>query len=528
MPNKDEPNRLLSKVAKFVRNPLKDWSELDSDDSSTGEAGYSREMLKDMIERRQRNDFVRRREFDMLRKLRQREASGGNDPAATPSSFNVSSTSGKTEGRALTLKKIDEIEEQMSQQWWKNRGPNGAAPGSDAATPADAAAALRTTSMAAQHARAYADTLPGVAPPAGLDADAPSKLPADGSAEEAAVRFAHHDDAGTEAILLQALGVENPDSDHEEVWHCLFDLYRATDEDEKFSAAGIRYAQRTHRVAPPWVSLRGVAREVEARMASGGRPLAPLGSADWFAPGNLNRESLLELTRALSAAGPIWKLDWSALQSIEPDAAGPLRALFAHWADSAVQIRFSGSDRLIVVLSEATPVNDRQVDAVWWQLHMAAMRLMGRDDEFELLALNYCITYEVSPPPWEDPKGAYSELETLPVGSGPAAPDYSLAAVNPAEAPAVSPVNLAGELEGESLSTWQRLDADLGKHPMAPISCAGLVRLDFAAAGTLLNWVMARDARGQRVRFVDAHRLVGIFFGVIGITHHADVVHRSN
>src|SRR6187399_250877 len=121
---KEDTGRLLSKVAKFVRNPLKDWNELDAPESVPAENGYSREMLKEMIERRQRNDFVRRREFDMLRKLRRREAAGGRD-AVTPSSFNVSSTSGKTEGRALTLKKIDEIEEQMSQQWWKNRGPAG-------------------------------------------------------------------------------------------------------------------------------------------------------------------------------------------------------------------------------------------------------------------------------------------------------------------------------------------------------------------------------------------------------------------
>ena len=40
-----------------------------------------------MIERRQRNDFVRRREFDMLRKLRQREAAGDAATAGTPSSL---------------------------------------------------------------------------------------------------------------------------------------------------------------------------------------------------------------------------------------------------------------------------------------------------------------------------------------------------------------------------------------------------------------------------------------------------------
>src|SRR5215207_5177883 len=147
---KEDPKRLFSKVAKFVRNPLKDWSELDdATDTAAPETGYSREMLKEMIERRQRNDFVRRREFDMLRKLRQREAAGGRDPAATPSSFNISSTSGKTEGRALTLKKIAEIEEQMSQQWWKNRGPGGETADGKAGSGGD---------MAAQHARAYADT----------------------------------------------------------------------------------------------------------------------------------------------------------------------------------------------------------------------------------------------------------------------------------------------------------------------------------------------------------------------------------
>jgi hypothetical protein len=32
--SKEEPSgRLLSKVAKFVRNPLKDWAELDAQDS---------------------------------------------------------------------------------------------------------------------------------------------------------------------------------------------------------------------------------------------------------------------------------------------------------------------------------------------------------------------------------------------------------------------------------------------------------------------------------------------------------------
>ncbi|MBT2322109.1 STAS domain-containing protein [Variovorax paradoxus] len=528
---KEESGRLLSKVAKFVRNPLKDWSELDAEESSQLENGYSREMLKEMIERRQRNDFVRRREFDMLRKLRQREAAGGHDAAATPSSFNVSSTSGKTEGRALTLKKIDEIEEQMSQQWWKNRGPGGGA---------TEGAASRSSDMAAQHARAYADTVPGVPPPPGTAGQQGARSVYDGSIEEAAIRFAHGDDAGAEAILLQTLAPDSPSVEHDDTWRALFDLYRATGDADKFAAAGVRYTQHMQRPAPEWLSLRAMARRAQAASATAGSEAVlvavPAGGADWASPPRLTREGLLGLTRALAAAGASWKLDWNALDAIEADAAGPLRALFNHWSDSAVQLRFAGSERLLIVLTEATPVNDRRVDAVWWQLHMAALRVMHRADEFELLALNYCITYEVSPPPWEDPKGDFGEFDGSSQMPGPdAASGFAISAIDdePGEdmastGAAAGHIALAGELVGESLSTWERLDAELAGAPTLSVSCAALVRIDFVAAGSLLNWVTARDAREQRVSFVDAHRLVAAFFGVIGIADHAEILVRTN
>ena len=63
---------LLSKVAKFVRNPTKDWSELDLPDQPQ-ESAYDKQALKAMIERKRQNDFVRKREFDQLRKLRNRD-----------------------------------------------------------------------------------------------------------------------------------------------------------------------------------------------------------------------------------------------------------------------------------------------------------------------------------------------------------------------------------------------------------------------------------------------------------------------
>ena len=57
------PGGLLSKVVRFVRNPTVNWGELDTIETDR-ESQYSKQVLKEMLERKRRNDFVRRREFD--------------------------------------------------------------------------------------------------------------------------------------------------------------------------------------------------------------------------------------------------------------------------------------------------------------------------------------------------------------------------------------------------------------------------------------------------------------------------------
>ena len=116
---------LLSKVVKFVTSPTTHWSDLDRPEGE-GEDSESRLALKEMIERKRRNDFVRNREFDMLRKARRRETLKDAEGAVGGPSFYPSSQPANTGERARTIKKIDEIEAQMSTAWFKRNG--GAAP----------------------------------------------------------------------------------------------------------------------------------------------------------------------------------------------------------------------------------------------------------------------------------------------------------------------------------------------------------------------------------------------------------------
>ena len=108
MSKEETASGLLSKMVKFVRNPTTSWSELDLAEAER-EDSMSKQLLKEMIERKRRNDFVRKREFDMLRKMRKREALTGTDPdaAGRPSFFQSSMPSKPDEiGRASCRERV--------------------------------------------------------------------------------------------------------------------------------------------------------------------------------------------------------------------------------------------------------------------------------------------------------------------------------------------------------------------------------------------------------------------------------------
>jgi len=60
------------------------------------------------------------------------------------------------------------------------------------------------------------------------------------------------------------------------------------------------------------------------------------------------------------------------------------------------------------------------------------------------------------------------------------------------------------------------------------VHCDRLIRIDFSAAGSVLNWAAEQQAGRRVVQFVNLHRLVAVFFNVVGINEHAWVVARKD
>ena len=149
----------------------------------------------------------------------------------------------------------------------------------------------------------------------------------------------------------------------------------------------------------------------------------------------------------------------------------------------------------------------------WWRLRLDALRVMALQDAFELAALDFCVIHELAPPPWQQVLCVY------------AGADADSSGTSPNEAPQLS---LEGEIRGDATEALNRLQAALPASALVDISCDRLIRVDFSAAGSILNWVVARETQGTQIRFHDVPCLVAAFFNIIGINEHARVLLRNS
>ena len=524
MATKNDKLGLLSKMAKFVRNPTKDWADLDSVESPEA-SGYDKQALKAMIERKRQNDFIRKREFDQLRKVRNSKGDA-KDIVAIASVFQ-NSLANDTEDRAMTLKKIDEIEAQMSKQWWRGKKDASAlstmhTEAAPTRQPGDSFAPTQTTDST-QHAGDFLPTEMGDAmvpvrarePVAekfndtNTDFSASNLFAADiddlapnPELDEASIRFANGDDSGAEEALVQAL--RSPalaPQTSAALLAALLDFYRVSDNQIAFGQAVAEFGALLGGITPAWINVSADAQGRDAEVVNA----API----WVCPPALTVAALEALRDAMGLKPMPWYLDWSALERVEESAMPLMDGLFASVCVEPVSLRFDGAETLVQVLRTMMPAGNRDIEPKWWVVYLNVLRALQKIDEFEVAALDYCLTYEVAPPAWESARCAYED------------------AVIQASPPAAS-MHLIGEVLGDAsqaLTSAGTMHFERGDRIV--VDCSALHRVDFSAAGSILNWAAMRQSDGCLVEFKGIHRLAAAFFGVIGINEHAKVIPRS-
>ena len=579
-PPKDSES-FFRKVVRFVANPATDWADLNSRQDDGGSLDLEKSELKAMIERKKRNDFVRRREFDMLRKVR-REGLSPEQLAALGGSSKIDSES-KADANAArqadsgVKAKIDEIEQQMVGDGFSSsssRRPTDIAPTERMPfrqTSTRAAALQREAASPPPPSPAPAPQpsrrMPLQAEPAApVVAPAPAMAPAGGAAvslgglqgqqqsdfaspfivevaeavhdpelDEAVIAFANADFEQCEQALAGLTRTGGARAQHAETWLVLFDLYRATGQQHKFEGLALDYAQQFGWSAPQWFSLPKLV--ADAAQQDKPREQRVAGEIGWICPELLDIDAVSRL-RSVTLQLPLpWVFDWSALRSVEPEAATQLSELFRQWSTETLDMRWLSGERFLSVLADAAPTGVRDADPAYWVLRLDALRLANRPDQFDEAAIDYCVTYEVSPPSWERARctvrigGSGLSTQSPPLSQvSEVATSFLESSIE--DAPGGGHVQLAtlelsGQLVGDIGQTLRQLDGQLGSASVVTVSCQKLIRVDFVAAGDLLNWVLSKRGENRSITFADAHRLVALFFGAMGINESASVRVRN-
>ncbi|MGM9514897.1 hypothetical protein ACS5PK_11650 [Roseateles sp. DB2] len=586
MTDPKDSESFFRKVARFVANPTTDWAEINSRQDDP-QADAAKAELRAMVERKRRNDFVRKRELDMLRRIRREGLSPEQLAALGASSSRMDEVERMNSdmGQRVDLQvkaKIDEIEQQMVGESFA-RAPSPPSSGffetsTRAAAFAPTMPAVPNTEIprgAAAQPQAPSSPAPSRERPSNVPVPAaavvdtklpppvegpPSELPAlmpmtpglsfrmtesaaievnelvhDAELDEAVIAFANADNDSCERALTELTQPGGSRNLHAETWLVLFDFYRATGQQGKFEALAVEYAQQFGLSAPQWFSMPKLVAEQQRKVRP---PKGSPGAVCWSAPAYLDADAVQQMRSRCESSPMPWVLDWKDLQQLDTEGCAKLQAVFKDWSRQVLDIRWLAGDQFLQVLKDMAPVGVRDVDPALWMLRMEALRLVNRPDQFDEAAIDYCVTYEVSPPSWEKAKCLVrvsgNSLSTQ--GPTPTTQQQALEAQSTFLETSLGEqtklgqavqLELSGQLHGDISETLKLMSSELGAASLIEVSCPALIRLDFMAAGDLLNWVLSRRSENRNVVFKDTHRLVALFFGAMGINEHARVKVRT-
>jgi len=407
--------------------------------------------------------------------------------------------------------------------------PSGAAVATAPARPAVPAA---PAAPAAPRAAAPAAVAP-VAPPArGPRAEAPDtsvilgeangadalSMEVGGSSlppafEEAAVLYSNGQSTAAATILWQAIK-ENALGGHaKQAWAMLFDLYQAIGRKEDFESLAIDYSARFETSPPTWDDAIAPPRE-DARPAAAGAPSAVT------MPATLDAQAVrqIEQVQRLAQRNRAVLLDVTPVRAVDPIGADLLLRLLTAFARAQRELLVQGADALVEVVAGTIEAGRRDPSESCWLLQLELLRLLGRQQEFEDLSIDYCVTYEVSPPPWEAMPAAVRVAAPGAYGPGAQAAGADSGFSAGADAFVVS-----GELSGRAQEALAALRGYASDRAEVVVDCRGLRRLDFVAAGELLNEVVSLRTGGKYLVFRDLNHLVAALLAVMGIPDLAEI-----
>lgn len=325
--------------------------------------------------------------------------------------------------------------------------------------------------------------------------------------EEAAIMYANGQSDLVEQMLRNAIEEDLLGDVTRTAWLMLFDLYMVSGKQQEFENLSIAYVSKFETSPPTWTGTTQNAKPAAAPQGNTTTPMVPFsGKLD------SNSGKLIERAQKLAENFRTMRLEFVRVSAVDADGCGMLLDLLTKLQKSGHDLILVGAPELADKIRAIIEVGRRDASEAPWLLLLEILRLLNREKDFEETSIDYCVTYEVSPPAFVAPKNKVTT-------------DTAEASAPKNEAEGfLMPTLIEGRIDNLIVSIAAYSD----EHNPSIIDCSRLVRVDFNAAGRLLTGLAPFCGIGKTIEFHHVNHLVAELFNVIGLKDLVRIVPRKN
>ena len=324
--------------------------------------------------------------------------------------------------------------------------------------------------------------------------------------ENAALLFANGQDASARQLLEQGVQTDQDTKLSPLAWLALFDLMQRADDRLAFDQLAMQFVLQFERSAPSWNER--IKLPPDDKTATGGGYIAVTGKLSSGSSGQLEG-----LKRALEKCVPRARVDLSSVTGFDDPGARMLAHDLGRARSQRMELTIQRPEKLVAALEDAVARGKEGGEGAWL-LSLELLQWQRDQLKFDERAVEFAITFELSPPSWEPPPKSGAEKGRLET-------DAALVAV--VERPEREEADREtivwdGVLAGATSPHLARLSDFATRGSVVQIDMTDVERIDFIFAGALFNVITRIEGQGKAVQILGASPIVRALLLLIGIS----------
>jgi ABC-type transporter Mla MlaB component len=288
-----------------------------------------------------------------------------------------------------------------------------------------------------------------------------------------------------------------------QVWACLFELLQVLGRRPAFDSLAMTFARRFEKSPPAWSAPTDVPNTASA--STGGRAHVSLSGVLDASVGEVLKQAM-----KLAVTSSLVRVDLAHLVDADNNGAILLTRAIAALKRAKKELVFGSPEHLALILAAKVVPGERCNEAMWLLL-LELYQQAYRQDAYEEAAVNYAVTFEVSPPSWE---ALPARVEATPEAASSATPK-------------ADGFMLRGQMLGATAADFAPLEAAVAGCDELDIDARKLVRIDAGSARQLLDVLTPLHATGKKLRITGLSTLVAAYLETLDFAAVAELRARA-